>query len=305
MGSTRQDITNNITEYKRGLYPDNSAYGNYSLYSLHHFNVHNFRFDAGIRYNQFDIRISDTSSGNVKVTPSSFVYNAAVLYNLKKHSIYASLSSGYRAPNIDDMGTLGIVDFRYEIPAMALAPESSVNYELGYKLQANRISASAAFYYMQLTDLITRIKLEGQVISGYPVYKKENTEHAYIKGVEAEINIKLGNWFKFYNAATYTYGQNKTKNEPVRRIPPFNGRSQVNYNKSKWFASAELLFASKQSRLAQGDKDDNRIPSGGTPGWKVINLYGGYQWKQIKFNSGLQNIFLLQNVCNADSLRYP
>ena len=27
-----------------------------------------------------------------------------------------AFSSGYRAPNIDDMGTLGIVDFRYEIP---------------------------------------------------------------------------------------------------------------------------------------------------------------------------------------------
>ena len=40
-----------------------------------------------------------------------------------------------------------------------------------------------------------------------------------------------------------------------------------------FFATAELMFASKQDRLAQGDKDDNRIPAGGTPGWEVMHIY--------------------------------
>lgn len=62
------------------------------------------------------------------------------------------------------------------------------------------------------------------------------------------------------------------------------------YNRNKWFASAELLFASKQSRLAQGDKDDNRIPTGGTPGWNVLNLYAGYELPLLKCNLSLQNI---------------
>jgi outer membrane receptor protein involved in Fe transport len=89
----------------------------------------------------------------------------------------------------------------------------------------------------------------------------------------------------------HTHGQSLTKNEPLRRIPPFNGRLMSTYNRKKRFASAELLFASKQNRLAQGDKDDNRISKGGTKGWKVLNLYMGYEFGLLKCNLGLQNIF--------------
>jgi hypothetical protein len=44
---------------------------------------------------------------------------------------------------------------------------------------------------MKLNDLIARIKSEGQLISGYQVYAKENIESAYIKGAEAELNYML------------------------------------------------------------------------------------------------------------------
>jgi hemoglobin/transferrin/lactoferrin receptor protein len=291
VNSERKDIRSGVVVSKRGLYPDNSKYGNYSLYSLHHILLNKIRLDAGIRYNLFDIRITDTSAGNAKLTPSSFVYNVAALYNFGKQSVYASFSSGYRAPNIDDMGTLGIVDFRYEVPAFSLSPEKSVNYEFGYKLQSKKISAAASFYYLKLNNLITRVKLEGQVISGYPVYIKENTEQAYIKGVEAEITIRPGNNFSLYNAAAYAYGLNKTKLEPMRRIPPFSGRSRLSYERNKLFVAAEIVYASKQNRLAQGDKDDNRIPAGGTPGWKIFNIYAGYKLNQFKLNTGIQNIF--------------
>jgi hemoglobin/transferrin/lactoferrin receptor protein len=291
VNSERKDITNGVSVNKRGLYPDNSKYGNYSLYSLHHIVLNKIRLDVGIRYNLFDIRITDTSAVNAKLTPSSLVCNAAALYSFGKQSVYASFSSGYRAPNIDDMGTLGIVDFRYEVPAFSLSPEKSFNYEFGYKLQSKRILANASFYYLKLNNLITRVKLEGQVISGYPVYIKENTEQAYIKGAEGQVMIKLGNNFSLYNAAAYAYGQNKTKQEPMRRIPPFNGRNRLSYEKNKWFAATEIIYASKQSRLAQGDKDDNRIPADGTPGWKVFNMYAGYQLNYFKLNAGLQNIF--------------
>jgi outer membrane receptor protein involved in Fe transport len=62
------------------------------------------------------------------------------------------------------------------------------------------------------------------------------------------------------------------------------------YRKNKWFVAAELLFAAQQKRLAQGDKDDNRIPAGGTAGWEVINFYGGYKLPGVQLNAGLQNL---------------
>ena len=66
--------------------------------------------------------------------------------------------------------------------------------------------------------------------------------------------------------------RNLSKHEPLRRIPPFNGRVMSSWKNKKWFASAELQFASKQDRLAQGDKEDNRIPPGGTPRLESFKL---------------------------------
>ena len=188
-------------------------------------------------------------------------------------------------------GTLGIVDFRYEVPTSDLSPEKSQNYELGYKLNLQKLSGTVAIYRMNLSDLITRIKDDGQFIDGYQVYKKENTEEANIQGFEAAFNWKVLDQLEINSGISYTYGQNITKNEPLRRIPPLNGRLACTYRFRQLFASTEFLFASKQDRLASGDVSDNRIPQGGTPGWQVINLFAGYQFASVKLNAGIQNVF--------------
>lgn len=291
--STREDInlSTAVAELKRGLYPDGSVYGNYSVYSLHHFNYGRWLLDAGVRFNQFTARITDTTLGKVQLNPAAFVYNAALLYKLNKtQSVYLSYSSGFRAPNIDDMGTLGIVDFRYEIPATGLQPEKSMQTELGYKIRGRKFSAAAAFFYMDIRNLITRVKDEGQVISGYPVYRKENTDAAFLRGTELSFSAQLTGKLEMKGGLAYTFGQSLTRQEPLRRIPPVNGRALVTYRNSAWFAAAEWQFAAAQKRLAQGDKEDNRIPLGGTPGWNLFNLYGGYKWKQVSFSVGLQNL---------------
>ncbi len=291
--STREDI-NTQTEAKsakRGLYPDGSGYGNYSLFSLHHFQFNKVNVETGLRYNQFSIGITDTTLGKLNLTPAALVYNTAIQYSLNRlHHLYAAWNTSYRAPNVDDMGTLGIVDFRYEVPTSDLKPEHSQQVELGYKLQSRKLAATIAAYYMHLENLITRIKVNGQVINGYQVYQKENVEEAYIKGAEAEVNWNVCKGLSVRGAVSYTYGQNLTKNEPMRRIPPLNGSAMIKYKLQKLFGVFELLYASEQDRLAQGDKDDNRIPKGGTPGWEVINLYAGYQFQFVKLNIGLQNL---------------
>lgn len=293
VNSTRQDINTqtNVADVKRGLYPDNSKYGNYSLYSLHHFRLGKWIIDGGLRFNTFKINIADSTLGNVKITPSALVTNGALLYSIsKQHSVYVSFSSGYRAPNVDDMGTLGIVDFRYEVPTANLQPEKSQHTEVGYKFQSKKISATLAAYYMHLSNLITRVKVGSQIISGYPVYKKENTEAAFIKGIEAEFNAEVTQHVYFSSGVSYTYGQSLSKQEPLRRIPPFNGRLTGTYKNKKWFAATEFQFASKQTRLAQGDKDDNRIGKNGTAGWQIINVFAGYKLSSLHLNIGLQNL---------------
>lgn len=214
VNSKREDITvqGGAIQALRGLYPDDSRYTNLSIYSLHHLNVSKWAIEGGVRYNIFNVRINDTSLGIVKIRPSAIVYNAAAMYNLtNQQHVYITFSSGFRAPNIDDMGTLGIVDFRYEVPTASLKPEKSINVELGYKFKSAKWSGSAATYYMHLYNLIARVKADGQTINGYQVYAKENIESAYIKGLEAELNYEFVKGLKVTGSMAYSYGQNFTR----------------------------------------------------------------------------------------------
>lgn len=290
--STRSDITaGGQAVFKRGLYPDQSANTNLSVYSLHHIQFGNWRADAGLRFNTFKLNIPDSTLGNVQISPSALVGNLGLLFAIdQRQTIYASWSSGFRAPNLDDMGTLGIVDFRYEVPAAALRPEKSRHTEIGYKFGGKKITLSAAAFYLHISNIITRVKSPGDTISGYPVYYKANSDAAYLKGTDASLKWQVYKHITMDGALAYTYGQNLSHNEPLRRIPPFNGRTAINFGKNGWYITNEYLFAAAQNRLAAGDRDDNRIPKGGTPRWGILNVYGGITIKKMQLSAGLQNL---------------
>lgn len=295
VNSTKQDtdFQNNKITYSRGLYPDASTFNSYAAYSLHHINMNKWDVNFGARFNAYAIHVNDQTLGKVKVSPQALVGNLALGYHLENHSMtYLSFNTGFRAPNIDDMGTLGIVDFRYELPTANLKPENSYNFEWGYKFRTSTFSSSVALYHNQLRNLIARVKVEGQKINDYQVYRKENVEKAYIQGFEWATEWMVLPEIKIYTDLAYTYGQNETKNEPVRRIPPLSGRVGVHYQMNDaFFIKVEDIFAGKQDRLAQGDKDDNRIPKGGTNGWNVLNIYAGYEYKNVTLIGSFQNIF--------------
>lgn len=289
--STDINSASNMATPKRGLYPNGAGYGNYSLYALNHFYFKAWTAEAGIRYNTFRIKLQDTTLGKVRLHPSSFVYNAGLLRRLDQHqNVFVNFSTGYRAPNIDDMGTLGIVDFRYEIPSASLQPEKSRHVEAGYRWNSTKFSVDAAFYFLRLRHLITRVKMEGEQINGYPVYQKENVEAAYVKGAEISAKLLLLPSLWLQGGLAYAYGQNTTRNEPLRRTPPFNGRMLLQYRRQHFHAAIEGAGAAAQQRLAKGDTEDNRIPKGGTPGWTVLNIYAGYQYRFLQINTGVTNL---------------
>jgi outer membrane receptor protein involved in Fe transport len=207
-----------------------------------------------------------------------------------RSNLFVSANTGFRAPNIDDLGTLGIVDFRYETPNMDLKPEHSLQLQFGYKFRGEKLNGEAYIYRNELYDLIVRNKIPGDTIEGYQVYMKENIERAYIQGLETAWDYELNSSISLSGSLTYTYGQNISKNEPVRRIPPLFGRAAIDYSLKRWWVSLEWLAAGRQTRLAAGDKDDNRIPKGGTPGWNIFNLSTSYEMNHISAGLTFQNL---------------
>jgi len=292
VNSTRTEKTNGMVTGIRGLYPDGSTMTSFAAFTLHELNLNRWLFTAGARWNTFVINVEDEAIGTAQLTPSALVGNAAVLYKLGGRSnVFTSINTGFRAPNIDDLGTLGIVDFRFETPNYNLKPEHSVQVQLGYQWLSEKLSAEAYVYRNELRDLITRVKMDTQTMQGYPVYQKENVEEGTVQGFETSVEYRFLPRWHVQGSLTYTYGQNITKNEPMRRIPPVFGRLALQYTAGAWFVSTEWVAAGDQERLAQGDIDDNRIPDRGTPGWNVVNLYGGYQWRMLRIQLNTLNLF--------------
>ncbi len=293
---TQTNPTNNISTIQRGLYPDNATSKNFSLYTLHHLKFNKFIIESGLRYNTIAINIRDTAGANIQlgevnIKPSSIVSNISLLYKITdQQSIYGSFSTGYRVPNIDDMGTLGLVDFRYEIPAYNLKPEKSYNTEIGFRMQTKNVKTSIAFFYMHLKDLINRKQLIGQQNGGYNVFVKENNQESFLRGFEYDIDWRISKKVNIFTNLSYVYGQNTTIIEPMRRVPPLNGRLLLNYTAKQFKLQIEYLSAGSQTRLAQGDKLDNRIQAGGTPAWNIINIYTNYYFEKNSIHCGLGNL---------------
>jgi outer membrane receptor protein involved in Fe transport len=288
---TDSNIKSGTETEGRGLYPDGSTMTSIAAYSLNTFSLPGWVLSAGARFNTFVINVEDETIGTTKLTPSSLVGNLSVLRKLTPRSnLFISANTGFRAPNIDDLGSLGIVDFRYEIPNYDLKPENSFQLQAGYKYQGSRVAGEVYFYRNELYNLIIRTAVPGDTIEGYPVYIKENVERAYIQGVETNIGLELNKSWQVNGSLTYTYGQNITKDEPMRRIPPLFCRMALEYSHKSWWGSLVWLAASKQDRLASGDKSDNRIPDGGTPGWNILNINAGYIMKHINVDFSIENL---------------
>ena len=297
INSTREDInlTNNSIKALRGLYPNNAGYQYQSVYSIHHLDLDAWQIETGLRFHQNVASLPDTTLGLTKVKSSALVYSLGVARAISQGiSIYANTSSGFRAPNMDDLGSLGIVDFRYELPAFDLKPEYSQNYEVGIKISKAKFFQELTLFQTELENLITRIKTS-QFIQAYPVYEKRNVDKAFLRGGEWSGRYDLSNSVSAKANISYVYGQSVTLNEPMRRIPPLHGGFSISYARKNLFLNSELLFAATQDRLSAGDKADNRMNPLGTPGWAIVNVQANYL-----FNSHFSISLQAQNIGDVD-----
>lgn len=286
----RNEITG-ISVTKRGLYPDRSSMQSGAVYNLHTLSWQRLTLTGGLRFNTFRIRVPDENIGTSVLKPAALVGNLGASWEFVRGlRMYANAATAFRAPNVDDLGTLGIVDFRYELPNYELGPEKSRGLEAGLKFREGRLSGSVAAYHLRLTDLIGRIRTADS-LQGYPVYRKENITEAYVRGAEMQASWVFSPRWSLAGHTTYTFGKNITANEPLRRIPPLNGRLYVQFSPfPNLLLRTETVFAGAQRRLAKGDIDDNRIADDGTPGWQIFNIGAFYQIRMCTLSGEFHNI---------------
>ena len=260
----------------RGLYPNNAKYTTLSAYSIHQLSLKNVQLHAGLRYQQVVAFLPDTTVGNTQISMGAFVYDLG--YSVPIHpsiSLFSSISTGFRSPNLDDLGSLGIVDFRYELPAYQLKPEYSFTKNLGFRVHTSSWNAEITGFHTNISNLINRYKTT-ELIQNYPVYKKENVDNAFLAGFEWNQTIQILSNLQVTNQVSYVYGQNQSQNEPMRRISPLHGTLGINWRLNQVKLGLQSVFAVRQDRLSAADKSDNRMNPAGTPGWGIFNVSAEY-----------------------------
>lgn len=293
--STAFDATNGSSiKTKRGLYADGSSMFAFSLFSHHQVKFGRFVLNGGLRANKYSVNIPDTLFGNVSLKPFALALDAGTMYQLTDNwSITAAISTGFRTPNINDLSSFGKFDFGTEVPSPELEPERSFNKEIGIKRVTGKTYIHLTAYHNKLTDLIDRVRSTYQgdsLINGDKVYTKANVGNAVIYGFEFEFHTWIGKQFRMLSHLTYTYGQNKTLNEPLRRIPPLFGRLTGEYHLGSFFAAVDWIGAGAQERLSSGDRSDHRMNPLGTPGWGIVSARAGYTYRFFSIESGVENI---------------
>jgi hemoglobin/transferrin/lactoferrin receptor protein len=228
-------------------------------------------------------------------------------------SAYAAVAQGFRAPNLSDLTTLDLTERGYfEVPSPALTAETFITYEAGIKGAGQGWSLQGAVFSTHIADMIDRYPSGTRTPDGDLIIYKANVSDGRIFGWEAETQLRLarnvsGAAWAFQtrgDATTYVNSSNQgaavlvLAERPVSRIPPLMGGASVRYRPEggHWWVEAEVVAAARQDRLAPKDElDSTRIPPGGTPGYVVGHLRGGF-----RISAQLEATASLLNVTNED-----
>ena len=244
----------------------------------------------------------------IKLTTGALNGSLGIVYRpVKKLNLTANISSGFRAPNIDDISKV----FDSEpgnviVPNPNLKPEYAYNADAGLTLSFSEDARlNLTGFYTYLTDAMVRrdFTFNGQDSILYDgemskVQALVNTGEATIYGgsfgFEANITKSLG----FKTGLTYMKGKDD-EGYPVRHVSPLFGNAgltyiaknlklefYVNYNGE---ISYNNLALSERKKTYMYATDSNGNPY--SPSWYTLNFIGYYQiTKCLQVNFGIDNI---------------
>lgn len=229
------------------------------------------------------------------VTDSAVSGNLGVIYSVTDHvNLTGLIARGFRTPNIQERSFTGVASTgdTWILQNPDLNSETSWNYEAGFKVRYDRYSGGLNFFYNDLTNFIGLVFFEPPLPADCPpdldCSQFQNIEKASIQGVELDLEVILAKWWTLFGTFAYLEGDNKTTGEPLSSIPPWKVIGGLRYQRSAWWAEANIRYVGKQTRLPA---DDPRFETGTEP-FTVFDLRGGYDFK---FGLGvlvsLENIF--------------
>lgn len=122
------------------------------------------------------------------------------------------------------------------------------------------------------------------------VYLQFANQDARLHGFDLSGFTDLGrtaNWgqFTLSGVVSYVHGTNRTTGDKLYGIMPLNARAALTQRLGAWTGTAELVMVTAKTRVSAVR---NELP---TAGYGLVNLRGSYEWKQVRLDVGIDNLF--------------
>ena len=219
----------------------------------------------------------------------------------KNWQLNSVISSGFRSPNIDDVGRVREKSGDVTVPNIDVKPEFAYNAEIGIKKYFNnrKFRLGATVFYTLLESYIIRdsftingsdqVEFDGEFGN---VVANQNRGNAFITGYTANYLGKISNTINTSGFITFTKGRTYDTEEPMSSIPPLFGQFEVNYKNDRLELGAALRFNSKKDitdfNFREGidnhdltpivdenaTTDENKFY--GSPSWMTLGVNGSY-----------------------------
>ncbi len=293
------------------------------------------KFQTGIRYNY--IGLNADYSINQEFYPLPFTTSSSnfgaltgslgLIYSPEPSlTISPNLSTGFRAPNVDDVGK--IFDSQpgsVIVPNPDLKPEYAYNAELNINKHFNqRFKFDLSGYYTILKDAMVRrpFKLNGESVIDYDgvpsnVLAIQNAASAEVVGIQAGFELAITRHFLFTSRYNWQKGTEELDDEtksPSRHAAPAFGMTRLTFAKGKLkFVltsqyNAEVVFedmpVEEKGKPQLYAKDSDGKPY--SPSWTIFNLNSSYQlFSFLEINAGIENIRDLRYRTYSSGLSAP
>jgi hemoglobin/transferrin/lactoferrin receptor protein len=302
-------------------YPDGgSSYLSSAIYADYRQDIKKrSTLNTGIRLTNTNLHASWVDSTYISL-PDDDIYlrNTAVTITVgyvfkpnQNWQINGVLSSGFRSPNIDDIGKIREKNGQLTVPNIDLKPEFAYNFEVGFIKYFNNKNyyLGLTSYYTLLNDYIARVPFilnERTTMiyddEEYDLVSNVNNKTAYIFGTTLSFRGKLTNTFNAGASFTYTKGEAYDTGEPLSSIPPLFGRVELNYIKNRIETGFYIDFNGRKKledyNITEGIDNIEQTPFlvrenqyYGNPSWQTINFYFRYKaTKNIDLLAAFDNV---------------
>lgn len=297
------------TRYSDG--PTNMAYQ--ALYIQHTKNLNQqWVLNDGLRLNlvQLNAQFKDTSLMHfpfteAKQSNAALTGNFGLAYNGDNgFRSTIGVSSGFRAPNIDDLTKVFDTKTGYVVvPNKDLKPEYTYNAEWTISKNSTNYTIGTSVFYTLFHNALVADKFNwnGKTTIMYQgvlsdVYATQNKAKANLFGFNVNGRIRLIQNTELTATYTYTKGtyNDGSKEMPLDHIPPAYGRFGIKHNDKKWNAEIYSVFNSwKKMADYNLNGEDNEIyaTKDGMPSWMTFNVLTQYNpTKDLTIGLGVENI---------------